>query len=84
MTGRVCATSSGPGDALLAAQNRASEQGRQGHGVLVFLYNTGTSASEAAAVTIRDLEARSDGFGSVRLVGKGVNTRHCPALVIRS
>jgi hypothetical protein len=37
MTGRVCATSSGPGDALLAAQNRASQQGRQGHGVLVFL-----------------------------------------------
>jgi integrase len=35
-------------------------------------------ASEAAAVAVRDLDARSDGSGSVRLVGKGGKTRHCP------
>ncbi len=65
-------------DALLAAPDRRSEQGRRDHAVLLFLYNTGARASEAAAVTIRDLDVRSDGSGSVRLLGKGGKTRHCP------
>jgi hypothetical protein len=37
-------------DALLAAPDRTTEQGRRDHGVLLFLYNTGARASEAAAV----------------------------------
>jgi site-specific recombinase XerD len=65
-------------DALLAAPDRTTEQGRRDHGVLLFLYNTGARASEAAAVAIRDIEFRSDGSGSVRLVGKGGKTRHVP------
>src|SRR5947209_2061580 len=65
-------------DALLAAPDRTTEQGRRDHGVLLFLYNTGARASEAAAVAVRDLDVRSDGSGSVRLVGKGGKTRHCP------
>jgi integrase/recombinase XerD len=65
-------------DALLAAPDRTTKQGRRDHGVLLFLYNTGARASEAAAVAIRDLDVRSDGSGSVRLVGKGGKTRHCP------
>jgi integrase/recombinase XerD len=65
-------------DALLAAPDRTTEQGRRDHSVLLFLYNTGARASEAAAVAIRDLDVRSDGSGSVRLVGKGGKTRHCP------
>jgi site-specific recombinase XerD len=65
-------------DALLAAPDRTTEQGRRDHGILLFLYNTGARASEAAAVAIRDLDVRSDGSGSVRLVGKGGKTRHCP------
>jgi len=65
-------------DALLAVPDRATDQGRRDYGVLLFLYNTGARASEVAAVTIRDLDARSDGSGSVRLVGKGGKTRHCP------
>jgi site-specific recombinase XerD len=65
-------------DALLAAPDRATEQGRRDHGVLLFLYNTGARASEAAPVAIRDLDVRPDGSGSVRLVGKGGKTRHCP------
>jgi integrase/recombinase XerD len=63
---------------LLAAPDRTTEQGRRDHGVLLFLYNTGARASEAAAVALRDLDVRSDGSGSVRLVGKGGKTRHCP------
>ena len=65
-------------DALLAAPDRTTEQGRRDHSVLLFLYNSGARASEAAAVAIRDLDVRSDGSGSVRLVGKGGKTRHCP------
>jgi integrase/recombinase XerD len=65
-------------DALLAAPDRTTEQGRRDHGVLLFLYNTGARASEAAAVAIRDLDVRADGSGSVRLIGKGGKTRHCP------
>lgn len=65
-------------DALLAAPDRATEQGRRDHSLLLFLYNTGARASEAAAVAIHDLDVRSDGSGSVRLVGKGAKTRHCP------
>ena len=65
-------------DALLAAPDRTTEQGRRDHSVLLFLYNTGARASEAAAVAVGDLDARSDGSGSVRLVGKGGKTRHCP------
>ena len=65
-------------DALLAAPDRTTEQGRRDHSVLLFLYNTGARASEAAAIVVGDLDARSDGSGSVRLVGKGGKTRHCP------
>ena len=65
-------------DALLAAPDRTSEQGRRDHAVLLFLYNTGARASEAAAITIGDLDFRPDGSGAVRLVGKGGKTRHCP------
>jgi integrase/recombinase XerD len=65
-------------DALLAAPDRTTDQGRRDHSVLLFLYNTGARASEVAAVAVRDLDVRSDGSGSVRLVGKGGKTRHGP------
>ena len=65
-------------DALLAAPDRSTEIGRRDHSVLLFLYNTGARASEAAAVTVGDLDVRPDGSGAVRLVGKGGKTRHCP------
>jgi integrase/recombinase XerD len=65
-------------DALLAAPDRTTEQGRRDHSVLLFLYNTGARASEAASVAVRDLDVRPDGSGSVRLVGKGGKTRYCP------
>jgi len=60
-----------PIDALLVAPDRTTEQGRRDNDVLLFFYNTGARPSEAAAVAIRDLDVRSDGSGSVRLVGKG-------------
>jgi site-specific recombinase XerD len=65
-------------DAVLAAADQTTEPGRRDHGLLLFLYNTGARASEAATLTIGDLARRADGSGSVRLLGKGGKTRHCP------
>jgi site-specific recombinase XerD len=68
-------------DALLAAPNLQSPQGRRDHALLLFLYNTGARASEAAHVTIEDvqLRSRSDSRTSfVVLHGKGGKTRLCP------
>ncbi len=52
-------------DALMAAPDRTTDQGRRDHSVLLFLHDTGARASEAAAVAIRDLDVRPDGSGSV-------------------
>lgn len=65
-------------DALIDAPNRTSLIGRRDHTLLLFLYNTGARASEAACVRIGDIENRPDGTGSVKLVGKGAKTRYCP------
>jgi site-specific recombinase XerD len=42
-------------DTLLAVPDRQRRQGRRDFAILLFLYNTGARASEAAAVTIGDL-----------------------------
>jgi hypothetical protein len=42
-------------DALLAAPDRRTEQGRRDYALLLFLYNTGARASEAADLLIGDL-----------------------------
>jgi integrase/recombinase XerD len=67
-------------DALLAAPNGAIEIGRRDHTLLLFLYNTGARAAEAAAVTIGDLDLprRPEGTASVRILGKGNKVRRCP------
>src|SRR5947209_15616128 len=43
-------------DALLAAPDLTTAQGRRDHALLLFLYNTGARADEAAHVLIADLE----------------------------
>jgi integrase/recombinase XerD len=58
--------------------DRGTDQGRRDHAIMLFLYNTGARASEAAATTIGALDFRPDGSGAVRLIGKGGKTRHCP------
>jgi site-specific recombinase XerD len=59
----------------LTAPDNTTKGGRRDHSLLLFLYNTGARASEAAAVAVRDLDVRPDGSGSVRLVGKGTSLR---------
>ena len=68
-------------DALLAAPDTDSSQGRRDHAVLLFLYNTGARADEAAHVLIGDLQLGSTPSrdpSSVVLRGKGNKLRQCP------
>jgi integrase/recombinase XerD len=68
-------------DALLAAPDRDTLQGRRDHAVLLFLYNTGARADEVAHVRIVDLDlgATPDrDRSSVLIHGKGNKSRRCP------
>lgn len=68
-------------DALLAAPNLSCDQGRRDHAVLLFLYNTGARANEAAHVRISDLDlgaVQGRGSSSVLIHGKGNKERRCP------
>lgn len=62
-------------DALLAAPDRRTAQGRRDHALLLFLYNTGARASEAAQVKVADLDLNA---ASVKVTGKGGKQRFCP------
>jgi len=62
-------------DALLAAPSCQTAQGRRDHALLLFLYNTGVRADEAAQLIIRDLHL---GSSYVRVLGKGGKERQCP------
>lgn len=63
-------------DVLLDAPDASTEQGIRDYAMLLFLYNTGARANEAAHVIIDDLEL--DHIRSVRIRGKGGKVRSCP------
>jgi integrase/recombinase XerD len=67
-------------DALLAAPNQDTAQGRRDHALLLFLYNSGARADEAAKLLIADLNVAvcDRDHSSVRLRGKGNKLRRCP------
>lgn len=65
-------------DALLTAPNRRTTQGQRDYALLLFLYNSGARASEAAHVMIADLARDATGAGTVKLRGKGNKVRFCP------
>jgi len=62
-------------DALLAAPNIHTVQGRREYALLLFLYNAGARASEAAKLRIGDVDASSR---CVNIIGKGGTQRRCP------
>jgi site-specific recombinase XerD len=62
-------------DALLACPDRLTAQGRRDYALLLFLYNAGARASEAAQLTIGSVDFISS---SVSILGKGRKQRHCP------
>jgi integrase/recombinase XerD len=65
-------------DELLRVTRRATEQGRRDYALLLFLYNSGARAAEAAGVLIEDLTWDTHGTGSVKIRGKGRKVRFCP------
>jgi len=68
-------------DALLASPDRETPQGRRDHTLLLFLYNTGARADEAAQIRVADLvlgHVPGSGYSSVTIRGKGNKVRHCP------
>lgn len=68
-------------DALLAAPDCATSQGLRDHALLLFLYNTGARADEAAQLTIADLALANTpdrDYSSVLIRGKGNKLRRCP------
>ena len=68
-------------DALLAAPDRATAQGRRDYALLLFLYNAGARADESARVRISDLtlpQVPDRDLASVLIQGKGNKPRRCP------
>ena len=68
-------------DALLAAPDVTTPQGRRDHALLLFMYNAGTRADETAQVRIGDLTlplVPSRDLASVLIRGKGNKPRQCP------
>jgi site-specific recombinase XerD len=62
-------------DALLAAPDRRTPQGGRDYALLLFLYNSGARASEAAEMRIADVDWHSR---SARILGKGNKHRTVP------
>jgi site-specific recombinase XerD len=62
-------------DALLSSPNRETMQGQRDYALLLFLYNSGSRADEAAQLLIRDLNLDSS---FVKIYGKGRKERLCP------
>jgi site-specific recombinase XerD len=63
-------------DALLTSPDRKSRLGARDYSVLLFLYNSGARADEAAKLTIADLDLGTS--PAVRILGKGNKVRLCP------
>ena len=63
-------------NALLAAPDRRTSQGARDHPLLLFLYNAGARADEAARLTIADLDLGAS--PAAKVLGKGNKTRLCP------
>jgi integrase/recombinase XerD len=67
-------------NAILDVPDCSTASGHRNYVLLLFLYNSGTRASEAAGLSIADLDlgARPNGTASVRIKGKGGKVRRCP------
>ena len=63
-------------DAILGVPDCSTSSGHRNYVLLLFLYNSGTRASEAAGLSIADLDLGPS--PSVRIKGKGGKVRRCP------
>ncbi|MCK4305587.1 MAG: tyrosine-type recombinase/integrase [Candidatus Eisenbacteria sp.] len=62
-------------DALLVAPDRRTSLGQRDYALLLFLYNSGARATEAANTRIADIDWHAQ---SVLFIGKGNKQRTCP------
>lgn len=68
-------------EALLDVANSGTAQGVRDHALLLFLYNSGARATEAANLKVGDVELQHGSTSRnafVRLLGKGGKPRLCP------
>jgi len=68
-------------DAMLAAPNRKTEQGRKDYALMLFLYNTGVRADEAASLTVTNIyipTGKTKEISIATIKGKGGKIRRCP------
>ncbi|PYP87235.1 MAG: integrase [Blastocatellia bacterium AA13] len=68
-------------EGLLKAPDRRTKQGQRDYALLLFLYNTGARADEAAHVRVADVNlgrVPERDFSSVLIRGKGNKKRLCP------
>ena len=63
-------------DALLRTPDRRTVLGARNHALLLFLYNSGARADEAARLAVSNLQVGTS--ASVRILGKGNKWRVCP------
>lgn len=63
-------------EALLRAPDRSTRLGSRDHALLLFLYNSGARADEAASLRVSNLQLGTS--PSVRILGKGNKWRVCP------
>lgn len=63
-------------EAILSTPDRRTRQGVRDHALLLFLYNAGARADEAARLTVADLDLGPS--PAAKIVGKGNKTRLCP------
>lgn len=63
-------------EALLRVPDRRSSLGSRDHALLLFLYNSGARADEAASLRVSNLQLGTS--PSVRILGKGNKWRICP------
>jgi integrase/recombinase XerD len=63
-------------DALLNGPDRQTKKGARDYALLLFLYNTGARAEEAAQIAVADIAFGTS--AAVRLLGKGSKVRYCP------
>ena len=63
-------------EALLRAPDCSTRQGSRDHALLLFLYNSGARADEAASLRVSNLQLGTS--PSVRILGKGNKWRICP------
>jgi len=65
---------------LLDAPDKRTEQGWRDYVLLLYLYNTGARAEEAASLCVNDISKQKsrNGLSIVTITGKGQKTRRCP------